>query len=223
MRRRSNVIQILVWTQIRPLETPPAGPTCQYYQGRVQKVAFPARPSQPSQPSQPAPKYPTSSRPRNLFEINENQWFWDHFRPAEQNLQNIIPWRAFAHGFLCTCSFTIGLDKPKFSTPCVHPDTCLRTFTQQRRQQRQQQQPTFTRFSDAFLCTCTFTIGLVKPKFSTPYAHSDTCLHTFTKQQHQQRQQQQPTFTHFSDAFLCTCTFTIGLVKPKFSTPCAHS
>ena len=87
---------------------------------------WPGLPSQPSQPSQPAPKYPTSSRPRNLFEINENQWFWDHFRPAEQNLQNIIPWRAFAHGFLCTCSFTIGLDKPKFSTPCVHPDTCLR-------------------------------------------------------------------------------------------------
>ena len=181
-------------------------------------------PPGPASPASQPPKYPTSSRPRNLFEINENQWFWDHFRPAEQNLQNIIPWRAFAHGFLCTCTFTIGLDKPKFSTPCVHPDTCLRTFTQQRRQQRQQQQqPTFTRFSDAFLCTCTFTIGLVKPKFSTPYAHSDTCLHTFTKQQHQQRQQQQPTFTHFSDAFLCTCTFTIGLVKPKFSTPCAHS
>ncbi len=38
------------------------------------------------------PKYPTSSRPRNLFEINENQWFWDHFRPADPNLQNLIPW-----------------------------------------------------------------------------------------------------------------------------------
>ena len=33
----------MVWTQIRPLETPPAGPKCQYYQGRVQKVASPAR------------------------------------------------------------------------------------------------------------------------------------------------------------------------------------
>ncbi len=27
----------MVWTKIRPLETPPAGPKCKYYQGRVQK------------------------------------------------------------------------------------------------------------------------------------------------------------------------------------------
>ena len=169
-----------------------------------------ARPAQPAQPASPQ-STPPAPGPEAYSKINENQWFWDHFRPAEQNLQNIIPWRAFAHGFLCTCTFTIGLDKPKFSTPCVHPDTCLRTFTQQRRQQwQQQQQPTFTRFSDAFLCTCTFTIGLVKPKFSTPCA----CPHTFTKQLQQQRQQQQ----HFAAAFLCTCTVTIGLVKPKFST-----
>ena len=31
LRRRSNVITLLAWTHIRPLETPPAGPTCQYY------------------------------------------------------------------------------------------------------------------------------------------------------------------------------------------------
>ena len=43
LRRRSNVIKIMVWTQIRPLETPPAGPNCQYYQGRVQKAASAAR------------------------------------------------------------------------------------------------------------------------------------------------------------------------------------
>ena len=51
----------------------------------------PVQPSPASPASQP-PKYPTSSRPRNLFEINENQWFWDHFRPADPNLQNLIPW-----------------------------------------------------------------------------------------------------------------------------------
>jgi len=32
----------MIWAQIRHLETPPAGPKCQYYQGRVQKVASPA-------------------------------------------------------------------------------------------------------------------------------------------------------------------------------------
>ncbi len=42
-RRRSNVVKIMVWTKIRPLETPPTGSTCQYYQGRVQKAASPAR------------------------------------------------------------------------------------------------------------------------------------------------------------------------------------
>ncbi len=39
LRRRSNVINILVSAQILLLETPAKGPTCQYYQGRVQKVA----------------------------------------------------------------------------------------------------------------------------------------------------------------------------------------
>ncbi len=41
LRRRSNVIKIMVWAQIRPLETPSTGPTCQYYQGRVQNSSLP--------------------------------------------------------------------------------------------------------------------------------------------------------------------------------------
>ena len=51
------------------------------------KSPSPPGPASPASPASQPPKYPTSSRPRNLFEINENQWFWDHFRPADPNLQ----------------------------------------------------------------------------------------------------------------------------------------
>ncbi len=68
LRRRSNVIKILVSAQIWPRGTPPQGQTCQYYQGRVQKAASPVR-------SQCVKTQPGKRSPNYTFRWFNRPWF----------------------------------------------------------------------------------------------------------------------------------------------------